>query len=115
MRDFPGNLRGRKKAVRSHRVSLVIRNGKLLRITGIYRPEKTEHIEMKHSPERQSFTLDNPVIVPGEQVPVGIDVRQQHVAVQNQRICLVPCLVHPCPPVQGAVFIFRKVAVISPY
>ena len=106
MYDLRYDLRCWKNIIRSDRISLVIRYGLLLRIARIYRSEKAEHVKMQHRPQGQRLAFHHPVVIFSKEFPVCFNILKKHVAVQDQGICLVPCLVHPCSPILGTVPIF---------
>ena len=70
---------------------------------------------MQHGPQRKRLSFDHPVVIFGKQLPVRLYVLKEHVAVQDQRVCLVPRLVHPCPPILRTILILSEITIVSPY
>ena len=70
---------------------------------------------MQHGPERKRLALYHLVIVPGKLHTGILKGFEKEVAVKDERVCLVPCLVQSRPPVVCAIFIFRKVGIVAPH
>ena len=70
---------------------------------------------MQHGPQRKRLAFDHPVVIFSKELPVRLYVLKEHVAVQDQRVCLVPCLVHPRPPILGTILILSEITIVSPH
>ena len=70
---------------------------------------------MQHRSQRQCFSLYGIIVAACKEILVLVDILQNLVAVQNQRISLVPGLVQAVSPVFCAILVVGEVFVVAPY